>query len=301
MDLYYYHIFICCLILVEIIVPFSEEVLQFSNLDLDNIVTPVNVRALENMLTTAKYDTARTLRLVKGFSEGFSLGYQGDRKLKRLAPNLKIRIGSSTSLWNKVMKEVEKGRYAGPFKQPPYEYFIQSPIGLVPKDQGRDTRLIFHLSYPRSGKSINSETPKELCKVKYPDFNQAIKLCSNITEGNLLLTLFGGKSDMKSAFRNLPMKKGEFMLLLMKATHPISGELFYFVDKCLPFGASISCALFQEFSDAVAYLFRYKSGSDTVNYLDDYFFAALLKAMLNQQIQTFLDICAEINFSGGSR
>ena len=47
------------------------------------------------------------------------------------------------------MKEVKLGRYAGPFPTIPYEEdFIQSPIGLVPKDQGCDTRLIFHLSYP---------------------------------------------------------------------------------------------------------------------------------------------------------
>ena len=75
------------------------------------------------------------------------------------------------------MKEVQLGRYAGPYESPPFEYFVQSPIGLVPKDKGRKTRLIFHLSYPRDGESVNSGIPKHLSSVKYPDFEQAIKMC----------------------------------------------------------------------------------------------------------------------------
>ena len=47
------------------------------------------------------------------------------------------------------MKEVKEGRYAGPFESIPFDSYIQSPIGLVPKDGGKDTRLIFHLSYIR--------------------------------------------------------------------------------------------------------------------------------------------------------
>ena len=46
-------------------------------------------------------------------------------------------------LWNKVMKEVELGRYVGPVERPPFDSYVQSPIGLVPKDKGLKTRLIF--------------------------------------------------------------------------------------------------------------------------------------------------------------
>ena len=92
-----------------------------------------------------------------GFKHGFSLQYQGTLKdCKRTAPNLKLRVGNKLELWNKVMNEVELGRYAGPFEEPPFEAFVQSPIGLVPKDKGLKKRLIFHLSYPREGDSVNS-------------------------------------------------------------------------------------------------------------------------------------------------
>ena len=77
------------------------------------------------------------------------------------------------------MGEVALKRYAGPFSKIPYEYYIQSPVGLVAKDNGADTRLIFHLSYPWGrGKSLNENTPDELCTVKYLDFAEAIHLCN---------------------------------------------------------------------------------------------------------------------------
>ena len=55
------------------------------------------------------------------------------------------------------------------------------------------------------------------------------------------------KSDMSMAFRNIPLDKKSWNWLVLKAEHPRTGAMCYFVDKCLPFGASISCAIFQAF------------------------------------------------------
>ena len=44
-----------------------------------------------------------------------------------------------------IDEEVKVGRVAGPFAEIPFENYIQSPIGLVPKSGGDQTRLIFHL------------------------------------------------------------------------------------------------------------------------------------------------------------
>ena len=68
------------------------------------------------------------------------------------------------------------------------------------------------------------------------------------------------------------------------------------MDKCLPFGSSISCVHFQAFSNAVAHIVEYFIKKKVVNYLDDYLFAALFRALYNAQVQCFLDVCAEINF-----
>ena len=96
------------------------------------------------------YDAQKTADIVQGFREGFDIGYKGPEDVKLNSPNLKFQqVGNEVILWNKVMKEVKLNRFAGPYKSVPFENYIQSPIGLVPKDDGKDCRLIFHLSYPR--------------------------------------------------------------------------------------------------------------------------------------------------------
>ena len=190
------------------------------------------------------------------------------------------------------MKEVQLKCYTGSFKKIPYKYYIQSPIGLVPKDNGQNVRLIFHLSYPKGGDtSVNANTPHDLCVVKYSDFDEAVERC--IEEG---FACSIAHSDMKAAFRNLCIRRKDWCLLIMKAKSPLDGQTYYFVDKCLPFGSSISCALFQAFSDAIAFLVKFRTGKKTVNYLDDYLFAALLKAFCDAQVSVFLQICQEIKF-----
>ena len=272
----------------------AREILYYKNMDLESIFTPVNAEKLEELLCESNYDQSETKFLVEGFKEGFDLGYRGPEEIKQTANNLKLTIGDKVELWNKVMKEVKEKRYAGPFEKIPFENFIQSPIGLVPKDGGKKTRLIFHLSHPRDstkGISINNSTPKELCSVKYKEFDEAVRLC--IKEGpNCAI----GKSDMTSAFRHLAMKKKFWKFLIMKAQDPTSEKWYYFIDKCMPFGASISCSHFQRFSNAIAHIVKFHTKKENINYLDDFFFAHLLKLLCDQQIETFIDICGKINF-----
>ena len=269
------------------------EVLQFENLDLESIKTPVDVDMLERLLVESQYSKSETEFLVNGFRNGFPLEYNGKEDVKMTSPNLKFReIGNTTQLWNKVMKEVKELRYAGPFEKIPFEHYIQSPIGLVPKDNGKDTRLIFHLSYPRGkGLSVNANTPKDKCTVKYPDFNDAIQIC--LREG---MYCYIAKSDMKSAFRNMGMRKADWKYLVMKATSPLDGKTYYFVDKCLPFGASISCSHFQRFSNAIKHIVQYRTKKELVNYLDDFLFAALMKMLCNNQVRELIEVCNLIRF-----
>ena len=272
--------------------------MYYENFNLTDVVTPVNAAHLEHLLHLSNYDVVETNFLVNGFKRGFPLHYEGAKEVTFTSQNLKFRrlgtkmIGNKTTLWNKVMKEVKLNRYAGPFEHIPFKFYIQSPIGLVAKDGGKDVRLIFHLSYPRvKGISVNENTPKEACSVKYPDFAKAIHLCLKAGKGCKI-----AKSDMKSAFRNLGMSPEDFCWLIMKAESPIDGKTYYFVDKCLPFGASINCSHFQRFSNAVAHIVKHRNRRNLVNYLDDYFFAALMKLLCNGQVNAFLQVCQEICF-----
>ena len=195
------------------------------------------------------------------------------------------------------MKEVREFCYAGLFQQIPFkDRFIQSPIGLVPKDNGTKTRLIFHLSYPCNTVdkvSVNANTPKQLCKVVYPDFSKAIKLCLEQGKNG---KCYCSKSDWTSAFRHFPIKREYWNYLVMKARNPKDRLWYYFIDKCMPFRSSISCAHFQNFSDAITHIMRCKTGYDNVNYLDNFLFITFLKWLCNSQIQTFLEVYEKIRF-----
>ena len=191
------------------------------NHNLRDIVTPVRVDILEELLVESDYDAKKTSFLVQGFKYGFSLQYQGPAKVKRKAPNLPIRVGSKLELWNKIMTEVKAKRYAGPFRKIPFKYFIQSPVGLVLKDKGKKTRLIFHLSYPKDGDSVNSGIPEEFYSVQYPDFLEAVKFCMEAGAA-----CFCAKSDMSMAFRNVPLNKASWCFLVLKAEHPSTNMVF---------------------------------------------------------------------------
>ena len=183
-------------------VQYMPEVQEYSNMNLKDIVTPVNVQQYAKLLEEANYDKDKTNYLVRGFTIGFSLEYKGPKKVQMKSRNLPLNVGNKYELWNKVMAEVKANRYAGPFEQIPFKYYIQSPIGLVPKDKGRKTRLIFHLSHPKSGESVNAGIPDDICSVTYPDFIDAVKVCMTAGRG-----CYCAKSDMSMTFRNVPMDR----------------------------------------------------------------------------------------------
>ena len=274
-------------------------------MDLDSIVTPLNVKRFEGLLKEANYDEEKTRFLVDGFTNGFDIGYDGPMDRQSEAENIPFTpgVGDKYELWNKIMKEVEAKRYAGPFDKIPFDKYIQSPVGLVPKAGGK-TRLIFHLSFKFSdnetGISLNEGTPHEICTMKYNDLDEAIHNCLCISKEALKVNgrkiVFLGKPDLSSTFRVLPLMKKCFCLLVLKAVDPTDGKTKYFVDKCLPFGASISCALYQKFSDELRFIMEYKTNRKAItNYLDDFLFVAITKWICDQMLGQFIEVCTFLN------
>ena len=202
------------------------------------------------------------------------------------------------------MKQVAERRYAGPFEQIPFQNYIQSPIGLVPK-AGNKTRLIFHLSYNFSDKpedcSLNGCTPKELCSVKYNNLDHAVRRCLQVSKLARIEhnreSVYLAKSDLMSAFRMIPIKKEHWCWMILKAEDPRDGKVKFFVDKSLPFGASISCSHFQRFSNALRFLVEYLTGKKLhiVNYLDDYLFIETTTGACNSLVRSSLQLCQDIN------
>ena len=245
---------------------------------------------------------------MNGFRQGFNIHYEGPSARQHRSSNIPIRVGSPHDMWEKLMKEVDMGRIAGPFEEIPMSYFVQSPIGLVPKANNK-TRLIFQLSYNFDGPdggSVNSNIPDSYCTVKYKDLDYAVASCLDLAKqlgyleqvmlGHESANLHFAKTDILSAFRILPVLPQQRFLLIMQARHPIMQKLYVFVDKNLPFGCGASCALFQSFSDGLLHIMEFMYGQKfrVTNYLDDFLFVAESEDECNRMVRIFLAMCSDI-------
>ena len=141
-----------------------------------------------------------------------------------------------------LAKEVELGRTASPFDDPPppFPTFQVSPIGLVPKKQPGQFRTIFHLSYPKRGYSINSSISKKDYSLQYTTIDNATQAIQALGKGT-----FMAKTDIQSAFRLFPVHPEDWELLGMKW----DGKYYY--DKALPFGLRSAPSIFNQLSDTI--------------------------------------------------
>ena len=55
----------------------EQDILEYTNYNLDDITTPVKANCLKQPLIEANYDQEKTNYLVEGFTNCFSLKYKG--------------------------------------------------------------------------------------------------------------------------------------------------------------------------------------------------------------------------------
>jgi hypothetical protein len=105
-------------------------------------VTPVCHKTLALLLQN--HYSAKANYLVGGFNNGFRIGVQGDRHF-RASPNLKSASEFPEIVEEKLAKEISQGRIAGPFHELPFVNMHIIPIGVVPKKEVGQYRLIHNL------------------------------------------------------------------------------------------------------------------------------------------------------------
>ena len=104
-----------------------------------------------------------------------------------------------TALEMPEITESRANRIEGPFVSPPFQNLHISPIGLQPKKNLGEFRLIHHLSYPR-GLSVNDGILPELKSVSYQSIDDAVSAIKWMGQG-----CYMAKTDIKSAFRLVPV------------------------------------------------------------------------------------------------
>ena len=90
---------------------------------------------MEEIFKEVNYDRDKSKFIIEGFRQGFDIGYEGPTMRQSTAHNIPFTpgVGDKYELWDKIMKEVELKRFAGPFDKIPFKNYIQSPVGLVLK------------------------------------------------------------------------------------------------------------------------------------------------------------------------
>lgn len=239
--------------------------------------TPVIIDASKQELEF--YDSNEAEFILNGFVNGFPLNYVGPR-IPSESKNLKSALMRPEITQQKIDKEVAEGRVAGPFPFPPFPNLRISYLGLVEKKNGSDFRLIHHLSYPKN-ESVNDFIDPKLCYVKYASFDEAVAIVQELGQGCLL-----GKSDLKNAFRILPVAAKDFDQLGFCFNHK------YYFDKAIPFGCSISCATFEKFATFLEFAVHRRSPvGRLLHYLDDFLFGGKKNTKDCQTIMKHFQAC----------
>lgn len=191
--------------------------------------TPVSSDRLQFFLSG--YIPSMVELLSNGFKYGFPLNYEGSQN-SSCAKNLLSAIQNPEAVDAKLDKEIAAHRIAGAYSSPPFPQFRISPLGLVPKKTEGEFRLIHHLSFPK-GSSLNDRISSEFTSVSYATVEDAIHTIRTVGYG-----CFMAKTDIKNAFRIVPIQSQDYHLL------GICWKGLYYYDHCMPMGCSISCKTF---------------------------------------------------------
>lgn len=228
---------------------------------------------------------AKAILILKGFMDDFVVPpFEGEGCT--WVANLSSVSAHPDVVHIKIAKEVAEGRVAGPFPAPPFANFRISPLGIVPKKEPNEFRLIHHLSFPKDY-SLNDQVDGSSASVGFSSFDDAVVLLRRFGSHCLM-----GKADIKAAFRLLSVHPDGFNSLGFQFD-----GLFYF-DRCLPMGFSLSCFYFESFSSFLHWaVLLGQTEAGLVHYLDDFLFvgAASSNACLNV-MQQFFDMCSYFNF-----
>ena len=173
---------------------------------------------------------------------------------------------------------------AGPFSEQPFSNFMVSPVGLVPKKTPGEFRMIHHLSFPE-GNSVNDFIDKKYSSAQYTNFDEAVHMVQDLGRHCKLF-----KMDLKIASRLLPVRREDFEILGIQLNGMFS------VEKALPFGASVSCKTFEQFSSFLEFCVKSKmSSGKLIHYLDDFLGGDKSELGCRKVMDSFINCMHELN------
>ncbi|XP_068680404.1 uncharacterized protein [Montipora foliosa] len=103
----------------------------------------------------------------------------------------------------------------------------------------------------------------------------------------LVQGVFLSKTDIKNAFRIIPIRPQDYHLLGMK------WQGMYYYERCMPMGCSSSCKTFETFSSALEWNAQNKVHiRHILHLLDDFLIIAPSYQLCQAQLSLFVDLCS---------
>ena len=225
------------------------------------IETTLNVDFLTSALQGYEDDV-----ITEFFKFGWPINTISEPKCaNRLCGNHKSASNNPKAIQKFVQKGLADNSILGPLNDIPFNKFVVSPLGSVPKSDPSERRTIMNLSYPK-GASVNDVIPKDSYlgqsfHLRYPGVDQLINLIKLKGQGCALF-----KRDLKSAYRQLlRVDPGDIHWLGFSWNNK-----FYF-DLTHPQGGRSAAMCCQRATSGIVYIFKSMNPSnEATNYLDDF-------------------------------
>ena len=109
------------------------------------------------------------------------------------------------------------------------------------------------------GVNVNDGIPSELCSLKYPSVDDAVRMIKVLGKGTALATF-----DIKNAYRMVPVHPADRRLLGMSWR----GQVY--MEIVLPFGLRSAPKTFTAVADALQFMLQKKGVAHVLHYLDDF-------------------------------
>ena len=234
-------------------------------------------------------DTAHSL--LSQLNEGVLIG-RPPADTQIISPNWPSALEYRDQVTRIIEDDLDAGRLYGPFRDPPFDCFIVSPLGAFPKKGSSKVRLIHDLSFPTKG-SVNSHIKREDFSLNYSSVDDATRICKELGQGSVYMA----KLDLENAFKHIFVKPCDWHLLGFTWPDVHGRNQFYF-SKVLNFGLRSAPYLFDQFASALLE-FMYQAGVPrrVVRYVDDFIVLAPTAEQCQDSLDIMLKTCLQAGFA----
>lgn len=244
-------------------------------------LTPYKAEAWERELRNAGA-LKRFAKILEGLRLGFRIDFPSISNVQ--APPNKDSISEFSNEFESIIKkELDKGRYVGPFSAKALEDLIgpfqSSPLSIIPKPgKPGKFRIIQNFSFPHASNvpfpnpSVNSCIDVNNFPTTWGKFSVVYQLIANLPPGSEAAT-----RDIAEAYRTVPLHPSQWPAGVVR----ISDSLFC-VDTCVAFGAAPSAGAYGLVADGGAEIFRNKGLGPLDKWVDDHIFLRIRLEYLEQ-------------------